>query len=42
MSALAKPAFVGQDWWDSVLRVAAAVVTCEELDAKVRRLTHDV
>jgi hypothetical protein len=40
--ALQKPAFVGRDWWDSVLRVAAASATKDELDRKVRRLTHDV
>jgi hypothetical protein len=40
--ALQRPAFVGQDWWDSVLRVAHAALTKDELDRKVRRLTHDV
>lgn len=40
--ALLKPDFVGPDWWDSVLRVAAAAMTRDELDRKVRRLTHDV
>jgi hypothetical protein len=41
-TALAKPPFVGQDWWDSVLRVAHAALTKDELDRKVRRFTHDV
>ena len=40
--ALERPAFVGQDWWDSVLRVAHASLTKDELDRRVRRPTHDV
>jgi hypothetical protein len=40
--ALLKPDFLGSDWWASVLRVAAAAMTRDELDRKVRRLTHEV
>jgi hypothetical protein len=39
---MTKPSFVGQDWWDSMLRVAHASLTKDELDRKVRRLAHDV
>jgi hypothetical protein len=41
-AALQKPAFVGHDWWDSVLRIAHSALTKDELDRKLRRLTHDV
>jgi hypothetical protein len=41
-TALQKPEFVGPDWWDAVMRVASTAMTRDELDRKVRKLTHEV